>query len=323
MTNRRTILKFAAAAALPAALSAPAAAQASRALHLLVVVPSREGVPGFTAAFLSGLRQTLSGVTLSVQASGTRPGDLSRTLTHPADLILVLGDGVPLPAPASSAPVILAGAGVAPTRQARQPGVLHAHLGLWERAWQQGRALAQARARPFLAMSVLDSGYDLPLAFTAGLDGTPGALAGQTVLSGGERPDALIAQARASGATHLHVQDTAGQLNVAALQGAARRAGLGFSVLNLAPQGGVHPAGQLGQDVGQWVTLGAAHSPTRHPLVLLSALSAQQFTGTRGPLRVTADGQLDGQTGAAGRAPTGVLGGVSGHRGHVHPYLHG
>ena len=53
MTNRRTILKFAAAAALPAALGAPALAQATRTPHLLAVVPGRDGVPDRSAAYPS------------------------------------------------------------------------------------------------------------------------------------------------------------------------------------------------------------------------------------------------------------------------------
>ncbi|MVN86393.1 hypothetical protein GO986_06400 [Deinococcus sp. HMF7620] len=325
--SRRSVLK--AAALVPALFgSGQARAVAVRPLHLAALVPEHDSVPGFTAAFLAGLRSSLdtTRIVLQVAASGPRPSQLRRAaqevLQGTPDLLLTLGDGLPDllsdVLPLAGLPTVAAGAGVAPTRMAGRPGLLTATLHAWEAEWLLGQTLAQRRLPTFLLMSQQDSGYDLPLAFSRGLLAAGGTLSGSGLIETAADQRDLIHRAQSSGAQHLHIQDTA-QRHASALLRAVRVAGLTVSTTALsatpAPAeristvtdtgsalwGGFqravgphasHPAAALGHDIGLWVTHSAAQLPQPSPVALIAALSAQQFAGLRGALSVTADGHL-------------------------------
>ncbi|WP_221090843.1 twin-arginine translocation signal domain-containing protein [Deinococcus aquaedulcis] len=348
--SRRSLLK--AAAVLPALLgTGRAALPGPRPLRLAVLLPVHESLPGFTAAFLAGLQPPLhaAGASLQVTRSGPGPAQLRRAaaqaLAAAPDALITLGDGVPellgeaLP---PGLPVIAAGPGAAPTRWPARAGLLGASLHAWEAEWLMGAELAR-RARPtFLLISPLDSGYDLPFAFSQGL-ARGGRLVGSAVLGAPLGPQALSAQlqaARARGARHLHLQDSA-QAHAALVRRAAQALGLSLSVGSLGhgaeqvraqTADGLHPAAALGQDVGNWLAQAAAALPAVTPLGLVAALGGAAFRGTRGDLHVTPDGLLRAPLALvtpgrapqplAHRPPAGDLLGAGLRSGHLYAFPH-
>ncbi|MBZ9713549.1 hypothetical protein [Deinococcus multiflagellatus] len=350
LPSRRSLLK--AAAVLPALLGpARAALPGPRPLRLAVLLPAHESLPGFTAAFLAGLQGPLqaAGAGLQVTRSGPGPAQLRRAaaqaLAGAPDALITLGDGVPellgeaLP---PGLPVIAAGPGAAPTRRPARAGLLGASLHAWEAEWLMGAELARRAQPTFLLISPLDSGYDLPFAFSQGL-ARGGKLVGSAVLDPAAGPQALGTQLRAareSGARHLHLQDSA-QMHAALVRRAAQRLGLSLSVDSLGHGAeqvraqtaqGLHPAAALGQDVGRWLAQASAALPALSPLGLVAALSGASFQGARGHLQVTPDGLLRAPLALvtpgrapqplAQRPPAGALLDTALRSGHLYAFPH-
>lgn len=343
ISSRRSLLK-ALAAALPLAITGTVGAQVQaarpsmRPLRLALVAPASGGPANLTEPFVRGLTPVLrrTDTELSIHLTGPRLKQISAAtqaaLSARPDALIALGDGLArLMQPALAAaplPVIAAEVGARmPDSGAALPLTLTTSLHAWEAEWMHGSLLGQ-RGRPtHLLMSLLESGYDLPFAFTAGLSSARGLLTGTTIVNGAETysPTALAQLVRDSGAAHMHLiasdltnapeilractrlglQVTVGSLTAGAYSRALSwpdsASAVGISSARELGQPGWEQSAQatpsqtltaLGYDTGLWIAAAAQHLTQITPVSLVAALSGVQVAGVRGALNMDASGLL-------------------------------
>lgn len=329
--TRRGLLKTLAVlgpAALAGGGSALAAPTPAAPLRAALLLPSRSGCPHFAQAFEQGFRQgcVAPGVTLELHSTGPTPRQAqaaARQALEGAPQVLVsLGDGLSEQlTPVLTGRNVLhlnAEVGVLMARPLhRHPLTLTTSLHAWEAEWALGAHLGRSgRKSVHLLFSLLDSGYDLPYAFTAGLQSAGGQVRGTILLDAPDSPaeaQRVVASLRAQDVQAVHVLASEG---APALLSACRRAGLEVSSGGLGLGNGTPPgvlgalgaprqlsvaAGQpprnqalfaLGFDTGTWLSRALEAGTPRLPLALLAAMSAQTFTGARGPVTPDAQGHL-------------------------------
>ncbi|SMB83905.1 ABC transporter substrate-binding protein [Deinococcus hopiensis] len=301
-------------------------------LRVALIVPRRSPYPGFATHFEEGLTRALrgSGVVLSLFQTGALPREAQQAardaLDGGAQLLVTLGDGLtaalhPL-LTARPVPLIAAEIGVLmprPGGAATPPLTVTTSLHAWEAEWAHGAHLARSGAGPLhLLISMLDAGYDLPYAFTAGFVQTGGNLTGTTLIDAPtERrtPSELAALACQSGAGAVHVlasggapgviqacrtaglRVTAGGLSVppgtaGVLQALAAGSGQARPEWQAALGRAPGPLTTLGFDTGLWLRHALAAAPGHTPLALIAALASTPFDGARGAMKPDAQGRL-------------------------------
>lgn len=305
--TRRRLLKVLAAFG---GAAVPAAAQAAprRAVRVAVMLPQRSLYPALSESFMAGLNGSLDGqhVNLSTVRTGPTPQaavDAARAaLRETPDLLVLLGDGLTRAVQPAlldrPTPVLSAEFGVQRSDLHHPvPLALTVSLHTWEAEFAHARTLA---AKPtHLLLSHLDSGYDLPFAFTSGLQAGRGTLTGVTVFDPAAPDHArLVRLVRQAGAAHVHVQASgSGATTVQAM----RQAGFTVSVGGLtapeltapralAASGQMNPIQALGFDTGRWIS--AALGTALNPVSLHTALACATVTGARGTLSVDGHGVL-------------------------------
>lgn len=332
--TRRGLLKTLAALGALGATGLTTAAPrpaATTPLRVAVIVPRASRYPGLSAQFRRGLDAATASHPMHLQAHVTGPlphearATVNAALEGGAQALILLGDGLAAAArdvlAARPVPVLAAelGARLPDAHATPAPLTVTLTLRAWEAEWAHGAHLARSRVGPLhLLISRLDSGYDLPYAFSVGLTGAGGTLTGTTIFDEAHPdPVALNAAIRAAGARAVHVQCSGG---AHALTAALARAGLKVSVGGLSSPGRpafpsalggapsrLTPAAQarlgagrpdplaaLGYDAGTWLTTALAQLRATHrtPLALHAALAHTAFTGTRGTLQPDGHGQV-------------------------------
>ena len=306
------------------ALAAPMPAP----LRVALLLPGRSACPQFAEAFEQGFRQGCAArnVMLSLHRTGPTPRQAhaaaTQALGDAPEVLVSLGDGL-----GEQLTPVLAGrdvlhlnaeVGVLMARpQHRHPLTLTTSLHAWEAEWALGAQLGRSgRSEVHLLFSVLDSGYDLPYAFTAGLQSAGGRVTGTTVLGGADSLDKAqhaVQALRDQGVRNVHVVASEG---APVLLGAFRRAGLQVSASGLSLRDGASPGvlGALGSpaqlsvvaarpfgnsplfalgfDTGTWLGRALDAGAPHLPLALLAAMATQKFTGARGEVVPDAQGHL-------------------------------
>ncbi|GAA0501899.1 hypothetical protein [Deinococcus depolymerans] len=324
--TRRGLLKTIAALGVAGLTGAPLARASAPALtRVALIAPRRSHYPGLTTAFQDGLQAALrrQPVQLTTHLTGPLPREaraaVQTALEGGTDLLILLGDGLQTAVrdvlQGQAVPVIAAEPG------ARLPGPgVHAapltvtvSLQAWEAEWAHGAHLARTGEPLHLLISALDSGYDLPYAFTAGFTSGGGPLTGTTVTDGSD-PATLLRTVRQSGARAVHLLSSGGGADLArTLVNAGLRVTAGGlsapAVQALVPTalGARHhhpslraPLGTdrpdpfltLGFDTGQWIAAALQAAPAAPPLTRHAALLQATVTAARGPLRADAQGLL-------------------------------
>ncbi|UQN09590.1 hypothetical protein [Deinococcus sp. QL22] len=340
ISSRRSLLK-AFAAVLPLAVTGTAGAQMqairplARPLRVALVAPASGSPVALTGPFVHGLTPVLrrAGIELSLHLTGPRTKQIVQAahtaLAQRPDALIALGDGLArLMQPAletATLPVIAAEVGARmPDAERPLPLSLSASLQAWEAEWMHGALLGQQGAPVHLFISVLESGYDLPFAFSAGLTSVRGHLTGTTILNGQSAAGAARA-AQQSGAAHVHLlaSEWAGAADFVQ---SCTRLGLGVSVGGLtagsprralslpdaASAGALSAAKELGQtgwkqglhaapthaltalgyDIGLWISAAAQPLTQFTAQALFGSLASVQVAGVRGLLSVNSAGQL-------------------------------
>jgi hypothetical protein len=307
-----------------AAVSAPKLAPLSVALLL----PERSPYPQFAQAFERGFRQGCAAQEMTLRRYSTGPGPRQvqaaarEALASAPQVLVTLGDGLG----ETLTPVLAqrdvlhlnAEVGVLMARpQHRHPLTLTTSLHAWEAEWALGASLAHSGQKEVhLLFSILDSGYDLPYAFTAGLQSAGGQVTGTTLL--GEMDTRAEAQRVVQGlqAENVRTVHVVASEGAPALLAALRQAGMRVSASGLglgagAPAGTVGALGSpvqlsgvaaqasqtsplfaLGFDTGAWLSRALEAGTPHLPLALMAAMSTQKFTGVRGPVVPDLQGHL-------------------------------
>lgn len=309
-----------------------ARASAARPLRVAVIVPSASQYPQLAQQFQRGLEAALGGqaVKLTTYPTGPLPKAAQATtrsaLEAGTDLLILLGDGLSGSVRevlyAQPVPVLAAELGAYLPDAQPQTAPLTATISLqaWEAEWAHGAHLARSGTpKLHLLISQLDSGYDLPYAFSSGFTGAGGTLTGTTIFNE-MRPDleALSAEVRRSGAGAVHVLASGkGDGVVAALLRAGFRVTTGGltaptrqknvdSALAAAPSrlsadakallgGATDPILLLGYDTGRWLSTALTQLPAGTPasgLTLYAALAHTPVQGARGLLQADQRGLL-------------------------------
>lgn len=325
--TRRGLLKTIAALGVAGLTGTPIArANAPALTRVALIAPRRSHYPGLTTAFQDGLQAALrrQPAQLTTHLTGPLPREAraaaQAALEGGADLLILLGDGLPAAVrdvlQGQAVPVIAAEPG------ARLPGPgVHAapltvtvSLQAWEAEWAHGAHLARTGEPLHLLISALDSGYDLPYAFTAGFTSSGGQLTGTTVTDATD-PATLLRTVRHSGARAVHLLSggsgadlartlmhaglrvTAGGLSDPAVQALVPTAlGARHHHPSLRASLGTDrpdPFLTLGFDTGQWIAAALQVAPASAPaLTRHAALLQATVTAARGTLQADAQGLL-------------------------------